>query len=313
MAKYAIPPLATLPPADVKAIQRFTAFCAMELGLAELTVAAYELDLRDFAGYCRAHKLSGMVAADVDTVTAFIRMLHQQRQAAFKTILRRTACLRMFFRFALNRGLCPSNPTALLDPPQLGRQLPATLGINTMEQLLAAVDDHERLALRDRAILELFYASGLRASELADLQTGDVHFAMGAVRVLGKGSKERIVPLGHPAQVAMLHYQKQLRPTLVAAAAGRDSSAFFLSRSGQNITRVVCWQIVVKYGRKAGLAHVHPHMLRHTFATHLLHGGADLRIVQELLGHADIGTTQIYTHVDTERLKQIHTKHHPRA
>jgi len=188
------------------------------------------------------------------------------------------------------------------------------LGREQIATLLKAVNPAHRLALRDQAILELFYACGLRASELAELQLTDLHLDLGVIRVLGKGMKERIVPIGGPAADALERYMKELRPQLLAVktARAKTTERVFVSRSGGGITRVVLWQLIVKLSQQAGMRKIHPHTLRHTFATHLLSGGADLRVVQELLGHADVGTTQIYTHVDADRLKAVHKKHHPR-
>ena len=184
--------------------------------------------------------------------------------------------------------------------------------INT---LIAAVPPDHRLAIRDRAILELFYACGFRASELAELNLEDVHADLGVIRIFGKGRKERIVPVGGPAIRALNDYLQQLRPQLIAVKTTRSKAAanrIFLTRSGGPVTRIVLWQLVQKMSRRAGMRAIHPHTLRHTFATHLLSGGADLRIVQELLGHSNVATTQIYTHVDADRLKEVHRKHHPR-
>ena len=216
----------------------------------------------------------------------------------------------MFFRFATARNYAAENPTDLLEPPHIWKKLPDVLGKEQINALLASVgaDGTNRLAKGDIAILELFYASGLRALELADLQLEDLHFDLGVIRVLGKGQKERIVPLGHSAANAINDYVQTLRPLLIAVKTTRAKAAgnrLFLTRSGGPMTRIVLWQLVQKLSRKAGLRKIHPHTLRHTFATHLLSGGADLRVVQELLGHSNVATTQIYTHVDADRLKQF--------
>ena len=221
----------------------------------------------------------------------------------------------MFYKFAVSRGMATANPTELLETPHTWKKLPDVLGREQTGALLAAVDPGHRLALRDRAILELFYACGLRASELAELRLENLHFEIGVIRVLGKGNKERIIPIGGPAMAALDSYLKELRPQLLAMRGGNGAREHrvFLSRSGKGITRVVLWQFVRRMAVRAGLRAIHPHTLRHTFATHLLSGGADLRVVQELLGHSNVVTTQIYTHVDSDRLKEVHRKYHPRG
>ena len=196
------------------------------------------------------------------------------------------------------------------DRPQTWKRLPTVLGEEQIEKLLQAPDPDTLLYLRDVGLMELLYAGGLRASELAELDMSGVHFDLSVVRVLGKGQKERVVPIGLPAMRALRRYCEELREDLVREHAPTDR--VFLSRTGQPITRVVVWQIVKRHAEKAGLENVHPHTLRHSFATHLLAGGADLRVVQELLGHSNLETTQIYTHVDRSRLKEVLTKFHPR-
>jgi integrase/recombinase XerD len=244
-----------------------------------------------------------------------LQHVQENRGLAISSILRHVACLKMFYRFAVARKLARENPTELLEPPHHWKKLPDVLGRDQMEALLQAVAEGDRLALRDLAIIELFYACGLRASELAELTLEDLHFDLGIVRVVGKGNKERIVPIGRPAMAAMAAYVKELRPVLAAVKTTRakaEASRVFLTRSGGPMTRIVLWQLVRRMARRAGIRAIHPHTLRHTFATHLLSGGADLRVVQELLGHANVATTQIYTHVDAERLREVHRKHHPR-
>jgi integrase/recombinase XerD len=302
------------PPAspDAHGIDAFLVYLELELGLAVNTQAAYRTDLYDFAGFCQAHDRV-LNQADAATVRDYMRHLHAERRMQTASILRHTATLKMYFRFARARGLCREDPTELLETPQAWKKLPDVLGRREIEALLQAVDPGHALADRDRAILELFYACGLRASELAELTLSDLHPDLGVIRVLGKGRKERIVPIGKPAQAALNTYLVGLRPRLLAVqAAAEPPPQVFLSRAGRPINRVVLWQRLARISRAAGLRRVHPHMLRHTFATHLLSGGADLRVVQELLGHANVGTTQIYTHVDADRLRNIHRRHHPR-
>jgi integrase/recombinase XerD len=298
------------------AIESFLTHVELELGLSPNTSAAYRTDLLDFVQFCASINTL-LLNATGDTLIAYLRYMQEQKSLAISSILRHTASLKMFFRFAKARGLTTADPTELLETPHAWKKLPDVLTRDQVNALLAAAgtDEDNRLALRDTAILELFYACGLRASELADMTLDDLHFDLGVVRIIGKGRKERIVPVGAPAIAAVETYIKTLRPTLLAVKTTRTkakTNRLFLTRSGGPMTRVVLWQLVQKLARKAGLRAIHPHTLRHSFATHLLSGGADLRIVQELLGHSNVATTQIYTHVDADRLKAVHKKHHPR-
>jgi integrase/recombinase XerD len=296
------------------AIAPFLAHVELELGLSHNTGLAYRADLADFDAFCSAAG-SALENATPEILARYLQYLQEDRKLAIASILRHVACLKMFFRFATARRLAPSDPTELLEPPHHWKKLPDVLGRAQIDALLRCVPAEHRLALRDQAILELFYACGLRASELAELVLEDLHLDLGVIRVLGKGQKERIIPIGTPAMAALRRYLTALRPTLQAVKTSRTkahANRVFLSRSGGPVTRIVLWQLVRRLARRAGIRAIHPHTLRHTFATHLLSGGADLRVVQELLGHANVATTQIYTHVDADRLKQVHRKHHPR-
>jgi integrase/recombinase XerD len=211
----------------------------------------------------------------------------------------------------VRQGRLEADPTLNVESPKLGQRLPKSLTEADVDALLAAPDVNTPLGLRDRAMLEVLYASGLRVSELVTLQTGQLSDTMGVVRVLGKGAKERLVPVGEEALDAVRHYVREARPALLS---GRASDALFVTRRAARMTREAFWQLIKRYARIAGIkSNISPHTLRHAFATHLLNHGADLRVVQLLLGHADISTTQIYTHVARERLKQLHAKHHPRG
>ena len=308
-------PLADKVDAMNGAIDQFLTHVELEQGLAHNTALAYRLDLLDFEAFCENAGLS-VLTATAQTVSRYLQHLQEDRKLAIASILRHVACLKMFFRFAVGRHLAAQNPTEHLDPPHHWKKLPDVLGRQQIAALLNAVPAEHKLALRDIAILELFYACGLRASELAELKLEDLHFDIGIIRVIGKGSKERIIPIGGPAQAAVEKYLKELRPQLMAVKTTRakaHANRVFVSRSGGPITRIVLWQFVRRMARRAGIRSIHPHTLRHTFATHLLSGGADLRVVQELLGHSNVVTTQIYTHVDADRLKEVHRKYHPRA
>jgi integrase/recombinase XerD len=297
-----------------EAIDAFLAHVELELGLSHNTVLAYRADLISYDAFCAAAGVAPGQAT-TETIGNYLQFLQENRKLSIASIQRQTACLKMFYRFAVQRKLAAENPTEHLDPPHHWKKLPDVLGRPQMNALLAAVDPEDRLALRDRAILELFYACGLRASELAELKIEDLHFDLGIIRVIGKGMKERIIPIGAPAMAAIKEYLAVLRPQLTAVKSRRAKAApnrVFVSRSGGPITRIVLWQFVQRMARRAGMRAIHPHTIRHTFATHLLSGGADLRVVQELLGHSNVATTQIYTHVDADRLREVHHKHHPR-
>ena len=294
-----------------KSVGLFLTYVAVELGLSANTLSAYESDLRDFCEFISARR-GEPERADRKAITQYLAFLQSQRQLKTTSIVRRTAALKMYFRFCKARGFAAEDPTELLETAHAWRKLPDVLGREQINHLLNSVNVAHPLALRDQAMLELFYACGLRASEMADLQMNNIHTDLGVIRVMGKGRKERIIPVGRPAMRALDAYIRELRPKLMAVHGGA-SDRVFLSRSGQAINRIVIWQRVTQLSRGAGMRQIHPHTLRHTFATHLLGGGADLRVVQELLGHSDVSTTQLYTHVDADRLKSVHKKFHPRG
>lgn len=293
-----------------RAVTEFLAYCRIECGFASATILAYAADLRDLTQWMLAKKVTGWQTLDLTRITEHLRDL-DAKGLAVSSIARHVATLRVFGRFLESRGFLAQNPVELLSQPTTWHTLPDVLSHDQMLCLLAAPQPTDKLYLRDVALLELLYAGGLRASEIADLDCDRLHMDLGVARVLGKGQKERIVPIGRPALDAAQRYLKELRPTLVQL--NRPTHRLLLSRTGAPITRIVVWQVVVKHAHRAGLRDVHPHTLRHSFATQLLAGGADLRVVQELLGHSNIKTTQIYTHVDSSRLKQVIEKYHPRA
>ena len=253
----------------------------------------------------------------LDRIAAHMRDL-QMRGLELSSIARHVATIRVFSRFLESAGHVDANPAEQLNQPVTWRRLPGVLSAEQMQQLIDAPQPEDALYLRDVALLEMLYAGGLRASELAHLEMNWVHLDIGVVKVRGKGNKERLVPVGKPALAAVTKYVRELRPRLLSREPGSpaptdETPRVFLSRTGQPITRIVVWQIVKRQAARAGLADVHPHTLRHSFATHLLTGGADLRVVQELLGHSNINTTEIYTHVDRSHLKKVISQFHPRA
>lgn len=288
-------------------VRAFLLHLASERGLADNSLHAYRRDLEDIERFLHGVGKT-LVTAGAEDFRAYLRdQTHLGR--ATRTVSRRLAAIRIFLRFLATLGEDRGHILQQLERPKPERSLPKILSRQQVAQLIAAPDAESLLFSRDVAILELLYASGLRASELCDLKVRDVNLQAGCVRVLGKGMKERIVPLGQAAAEAVSRYLSDCRPALDAG----DSERLFLSKSGRPMERVALWMLVEKYGRSSGLLKsISPHTLRHCFATHLIGGGADLRVVQELLGHSDISTTQIYTHVDQDRLKAVHLKFHPR-
>lgn len=282
-------------------------FLASERGLADNSIHGYRRDLEDLERYLIEQGLT-LETAGADEHRAYLRDQSRQGQST-RTVARRLAAIRVMLRYRMAMGEDTSGVLAELERPKPEKSLPKVLSKAQVNQLINSPNPKSRLFSRDVAILELLYASGVRASELCDLKLGDVNLQVGCLRVLGKGMKERIVPLGQAAGEALTRYLAECRPVLMRSVNDR----VFLSRTGRPMERVGLWMLVEKYGRKSGLLRsISPHVLRHCFATHLLSGGADLRVVQELLGHSDVTTTQIYTHVDQDRLKAIHEKFHPR-
>ncbi len=290
-------------------VREFLSYIRVECGFSSATLAAYGGDLRDLWVWMVERKHRAWSELTADLIAEHLKSL-EKRGMATSTIARHVATIRVFCRFLKTREHHDEDPADQLTQPQTWKRLPTVLGEEQVEKLLQAPDPDTLLYLRDVGLMELLYAGGLRASELAELDMSGVHFDLSVVRVMGKGQKERVMPIGLPAMRALRRYCEELREDLVREHAPTDR--VFLSRTGQPITRVVVWQIVKRHAEKAGLDNVHPHTLRHSFATHLLAGGADLRVVQELLGHSNLETTQIYTHVDRSRLKEVLTKFHPR-
>ncbi len=291
-------------------IDRFCDSLWLEDGLADLTLAAYRRDLQAFGNWLekeRSRELSAVAPGDIEAYLAwrFARKT-QPRSAA-----RYTSSLKRFYRHLLRENLIPSDPTLNLDSPKLPRSLPKSLSETEVEALLDVPDTDTALGLRDRAMLEVLYATGLRVSELVGLKLTAVSLDAGVLRVTGKGNKERLVPLGEEAVNWVGRYLKESRAALMAR---NQCHQLFVTARGGAMTRQAFWYLIKRHARSAGLTRpLSPHTLRHAFATHLLNHGADLRVVQMLLGHADISTTQIYTHVARERLKQLHATHHPRG
>ena len=295
--------------ADIAIIDRFADAVWMENGLSENTLAAYRRDLCGFAAWL-ADRQVALAGASPAELLGFLAGQYRSGRA-LRSSARLLSSLRRFYRYLVREGRRKDDPTANIDSPKLDRPLPHTLSESEVEALLAAPETSAVVGLRDRAMLELLYASGLRVSELVSLDVDRVNLVQGVVRVLGKGNKERLVPVGDEAVTWLQRYSKEARPELLR---GKTSNRLFVSRKSGSITRQAFWYRLREYALRSGIrGHLSPHTLRHAFATHLVNHGADLRVVQMLLGHSDLSTTQIYTHVARERLRQIHREHHPRG
>lgn len=291
-------------------IEDFINYLSVERGMAQNTLLAYRRDLSAYAEHLANQGISDAGQVKRENITDYI--FHQKKAGlAVTSICRSLAAIKTFHRFLVREGLVREDPTSLVETPKLWKRVPEVLSQGEVENILHAAQGRGWQQIRDYAILELFYASGMRVSELVQLKVENVNFEIGYVRCLGKGSKERIVPIGKNAREAVLRYCEKVRPRLVK---DRLISDLFLSRLGRRMTRQSAWKLIKRYAEKANIKKViKPHTLRHSFATHLLEHGADLRSVQEMLGHSDISTTQIYTHVDRERLRSIHKQFHPRG
>jgi integrase/recombinase XerD len=294
----------------------------LEDGLSRNTLQSYRRDLNKFAlwlanthGVIAAHPLQDintlLLQAGAAEIKGYLADLFIVQKAKSSSAGRNLSSLKRLFRYLYRQGKISVDPTLQIDTPKLPRNLPGTMSESDVEQLLAAPDIQTTLGLRDRTMLEILYASGLRVSELVSLRISEVSMDMGVVRIMGKGGRERLVPLGEEALHWLRRYLNEGRSVLLS---GKISDELFITVRAKGMTRQMFWYLIKKYAGQGGLHKpISPHTLRHAFATHLLNHGADLRVVQMLLGHADISTTQIYTHVARERLKQLHAKHHPRG
>jgi integrase/recombinase XerD len=305
------------PRSDARAFEHlvldFLGYLEFERGLSRNTLEAYRTDLLQFGRWLAEHDLKAdtVTGAQVSDFVADLAAGNGKPPASPATIHRKTACLRSFYRHLRREGVRDSDPTAAISSPRRGRKLPRVLSRDEIHKLLAAPTGTEPSALRDRALLEVMYACGLRASEAIELELADLDMDEQVLRARGKGSKERVVPIGTAAVEALRIYLERGRPGLVR---GRVEAHVFVNFRGGPLTRQGLYKIVRRHAATAGLAdRMSPHTLRHTFATHLLAGGCDLRSVQEMLGHADVATTQLYTHLSSDRLKDVYFKAHPRA
>jgi integrase/recombinase XerD len=295
-------------------IHVFLSYMRVERGLAQNTILAYGRDLRRFAEFLRKRQKLRMEDATREDVVDFLSSLYKEKLDS-RSVARYLVSLRGIYKFAMMEGMVNTDPTENLESPKIRSSLPTYLRVDEVDKLLQAPNLATPYGLRDRAMLEVLYSTGLRVSELLNLRISDIDMRVGCVRCIGKGDKERLVPIGRKAIEAVEQYLSQGRPKFARPSSPPPhNQVLFLTRIGRRLSRVGIWKILHDYGMRLGLrGRLTPHKLRHSFATHLLEGGADLRSVQLMLGHADIATTQIYTHVVEERLKQIYKAHHPRA
>jgi len=288
----------------------FAHYLTVEQGLARNSVASYTQEVREFATYLQQHQVADFQAVDRVTVMTYLANLTAAGKAR-NSVIHAVSALRKLYRYLVQTHQVTTNPMANVAAPKHAEHLPAVLTVAEVDRLLAAPDTSDKYGIRDRAMLEVLYATGLRVSELVHLKLGDLHLEMGLLQTLGKGDKERIVPIGDVASDWITRYLRDSRPVLLKH---RTSPYLFLNAHGGGLSRQAIWQKIKRYVALADIQKdVTPHTLRHSFATHILENGADLRVVQELLGHADITTTQIYTHISKKRLTAVYDRYHPRA
>ena len=291
-------------------LDQFLHYIVVEKGLSKNTIDAYSHGLNRFLDYLRKKGIQEISSVSKFDVRAFLLVLKKQGLSA-KTVVRNLVAIRTLFQFLIREGILEANPIEELESPKIAKTLPEILTLKEVEQLLEQPNPQTPMGIRDRAMLEVLYATGMRVSELTQLPMNQVNLEGGYVLVFGKGSKERIIPLGSEAMKWVALYLKAAREKL---AKRKESPSLFINRMGSGMSRQQVWKTIKTYGRRAGIRkRITPHLLRHSFASHLLEGGADLRSVQMMLGHVDISTTQIYTHVTGERLKKIHQRYHPRG
>jgi len=295
----------------------FINYLKLEKSLSQNTIDSYNFDLELFLSFLQQEsKVSSFAKINGNTIQEYINFLRNKKSKnesrySDKSINRYLSTMKSFFSFLESEKIIKINPAENLDSPRVSRELPVVLNLDEINALLDAPDISDKFGLRDRAILELMYASGLRVSEVITITLKDLYFKDGYVRIFGKGSKERIVPTG---SYAIKFVEKYLKESRIAFKKSYTEDYLFLNFRGRKLSRMAVWNIITKYASKAGIKkEIHPHTLRHTFATHLLEGGADIRIIQEMLGHTDISTTQIYTHIESSYLKEIHKTYHPRG
>jgi len=293
-----------------KFLDIFLDYLSVEKGLSTNTIEAYRRDLLVYSKFLESVAKKSFIASSRDDIRDFM-LFEKDKGLSANSISRNLTALRMFYRFLTRERMIKTDVSSYIDTPKLWKKIPDILNLEEVERLIAAPDLKKDQGIRDRAILELMYATGMRVSEVSNIKIHEVNREVGFVRCLGKGRKERIIPLGRQASEAITRYLEKVRPSQVK---NKTSQELFLNRSGKKISRISLWKLIKKYAQAAKIKkHMKPHILRHSFATHLLERGADLRSVQEMLGHANISTTQIYTHINRDRLKSIHKMFHPRG
>jgi integrase/recombinase XerD len=292
-------------------IRSYVDFLRLEKNLSQNTLISYNYDFAKYRSFLESLGIPSAADVTEDHISAFLALLHRE-QLSPRSVARTISTIRGFHRFLLGEEETRDDPTQIIDSPKQEKNLPDVLSISEIDEILKQPDTSSRLGIRDRAMLETLYATGIRVSELVNLKQSNLMIEEGLILVYGKGSKERLVPIGRSARQWIEEYQKQSRVHL--AHAGKSQDVLFLNVRGAKLTRDMIRKLVERYSGASGIGkNVHPHTFRHSFATHLLEGGADLRAVQEMLGHADISTTQIYTHIDREYLKEVHRTFHPRG
>ena len=290
-------------------IEQFLSYISVERGMADNTLSSYKRDLRKFSDFLKSKKIETIDKVSRQMINSFM-MAERERGLASNSVSRELACIKSFFKFLLKENIIKDDAANIIESPKLWKKLPFTLSVEEVGTLMNAPNVRDPMEARDKACLELMYATGMRVSELVNLKMDDINMGVGFVKCFGKGSKERIVPFGKKAEESIGRYLEKSRPQLLKK---NISNSLFLTRLGKPMSRQTFWKIIKRYAKIAKIKKkVTPHSLRHSFATHILERGADLRIVQEMLGHSDISTTQIYTHVSKDRLKSIHQKFHPR-
>lgn len=290
-------------------IEQFLNYLSVERGLSKNTLASYARDLNKFTTYLEERNIHSFKDVKKSHIIDFM-LFQKDRGLSPNSIARGLTAMKVFFRFLAREGFLETDIASIIETPKLWKHLPETLSLDEVDTLLNTPNIRDRIGIRDKACLELMYATGLRVSEIVSLNLQDVNFDLGIVRCIGKGAKERIVPFGKMAKTAIKRYIDRARPKFMKSG---SEGGLFLTRLGRKMSRQMLWKIIKGYAKKARIEKdIKPHTLRHSFATHLLEGGADLRVVQEMLGHSDISTTQVYTHINKERLKSIHRKFHPR-
>lgn len=290
-------------------LDEFINYLSVERGLSKNTITSYKTDLVSFLNYLESKGFNNLEKIKRDHITSYLLHL-KDKGLSGNSVSRALVAIKMFYRFLMQEHFIKDNVAGILESPKLIRPLPNVLNLSEVEKLLAAPDPRDWLGIRDKAALELLYATGMRVSEMVDLPTSTINLDMGFIKCKGKGDKERIVPIGSHAKSSISRYLEKTRPLLLK---NRSDNHLFLTRLGKRVSRQSFWKMIKKYAKKARIKkEITPHTLRHSFATHLLEHGADLRVVQEMLGHSDIATTQVYTHINKERLKSIHRQFHPR-